>query len=98
MRVTSVGARKGRSRLNRPSSSKTPSSKTEETDMLLAEAQFALGKAAVYNNDPTVALQHFSQVSTPQAAWNQVQVGVVQYSVGTLHILIIVCTDLHALG
>lgn len=64
-----MGARKRWSKLNTASSSKT-----EDTDTILAEAQFALGKAAVYNNDPTVALKHFSQVSTPQAAWNQVQV------------------------
>ena len=44
-------------------------------DSILVEAQFALGNAALYNNDPTVALEHFSQVKTPQAAWNQAQVG-----------------------
>lgn len=41
---------------------------------VLAEAQFALGMEALYNSDTTLALEHFSQVNTPQAAWNQVQV------------------------
>ena len=47
---------------------------TKGYDGILDEAQFTLGKAALYNNDPSVALQHFSKVNTPQAAWNQAQV------------------------
>lgn len=47
---------------------------TMDLNSLLAEAQFALGKEALYNSDTTLALEHFSQVNTPQAAWNQVQV------------------------
>ena len=43
-------------------------------DSVLAEAQFALGSAALYCNDATLALGHFSKVDSPQAAWNQVQV------------------------
>lgn len=43
-------------------------------DSVLAEAQFALGSAALYCNDATLALGHFSKVESPQAAWNQVQV------------------------
>lgn len=43
-------------------------------DSVLAEAQFALGSAALYCNDATLALGHFSKVESPPAAWNQVQV------------------------
>lgn len=50
---------------------------TMDLNSLLAEAQFALGKEAIYNSDTTLALEHFSQVNTPQAAWNQVQVCVI---------------------
>ncbi len=47
---------------------------TVDLDSILAEARFALGKAALYSSDTTLALEHFSQLNTPQAAWNQAQV------------------------
>lgn len=54
--------------------SRTPLSSTLDCDSLLAEAQLALANAALYKHDTSQALKYFSQVNTPQAAWNQSQV------------------------
>ena len=45
-----------------------------DADSVLTEARFALGKSALYANKTASALELFSQVNTPQALWNQVQV------------------------
>ena len=50
------------------------SSFSVDKESILAEAQLTLANAALSNNDAIQALRHFSQVNTPQAAWNQSQV------------------------
>ena len=47
-------------------------SQTQES--LLVEVQMNLANAALYKHDTSKALRLFSQVKTPQAAWNQSQV------------------------
>ena len=47
---------------------------SEVSDSLLAEAQMSLANAALYKHDTSKALKLYSQVKTPQAAWNQSQV------------------------
>lgn len=49
-------------------------SRTPES--LLVEAQMNLANAALYKHDTNKALRLYSQVKTPQAAWNQSQVHV----------------------
>ena len=44
------------------------------SESLLAEAQMNLANAALYKHDTSKALRLYSQVKTPQAAWNQSQV------------------------
>ena len=44
------------------------------SDSLLVEAQMSLANAALYRHDTSRALRLYSQVKTPQAAWNQSQV------------------------
>ena len=55
---------------------KVPSKRSKEVDIIFKEAKLALGHAALRNNDTTTALQHFSCVNTPRAAWNQSQVNI----------------------
>ena len=45
-----------------------------ESDSLLMEAQMSLANIAIYEHDSSRALELYSHVKTPQAAWNQSQV------------------------
>lgn len=45
-----------------------------ESESILMEAKMTLANTAIYRHDTTKALKLYSQVQTPQAAWNQSQV------------------------
>ena len=47
---------------------------SQTPESLLIEAQMNLANAALYKHDTSKALRLYSQVKTPQAAWNQSQV------------------------
>ena len=47
---------------------------SDESLSILSEARMTLANAALYENNLSTALQLYSMVKTPQAAWNQSQV------------------------
>ena len=74
---------------------KTDEITESDQDSLLAEAQMTLANVALYNNNATQALQHLSQIKTPQAAWNQSQVCLYSYTCMYMYVHVCTCTYVH---